>query len=106
MMEGASVPKYSRALHLFREEPKTYFALAEKLTAAVTAYLKMQIAAGVDALQIFDSHGGHLAPGEFQEASGRWMKEIISNAWHPDASAPRASGQLFSRWARTVTGAN
>lgn len=79
MMEGASVPKYSRALALFREDPKTYFALAEKLTAAVTAYLKMQIAAGVDALQIFDSHGGHLAAGEFQEASGRWMREIITS---------------------------
>jgi uroporphyrinogen decarboxylase len=78
MMEGASVPKYSRALQLFREDPKTYFALAEKLTVAITAYLQMQIAAGVDALQIFDSHGGHLAPTEFQEASGRWMKEIIS----------------------------
>lgn len=79
MMEGASVPKYSRALALFREDSKTYFALAEKLTAAVTAYLKMQIAAGVDALQIFDSHGGHLAAGEFQAASGRWMQEIISH---------------------------
>ena len=79
MMEGASVPKYSRALQLFREEPKTYFALAEKLTAAVTAYLKMQIATGIDALQIFDSHGGHLAPAEFQEASGRWTNEIIAN---------------------------
>src|SRR5439155_17951509 len=67
MMEGGSVPKYGRALALFRENPKTYFALAEKLTAAITAYLQMQIAAGVDALQIFDSHGGHLTPGDFQE---------------------------------------
>jgi uroporphyrinogen decarboxylase len=78
MMEGASVPKYSRALQLFREDRETYFALAEKLTAAITEYLKMQIAAGVDAVQIFDSHGGHLAPPEFQEASGRWMRDIIS----------------------------
>jgi uroporphyrinogen decarboxylase len=39
----------------------------------------MQIAAGVDAVQIFDSHGGHLAAGEFQEASGRWMREIIAH---------------------------
>lgn len=78
MMEGASVPKYSRALQLFREDKKTYFALAEKLTAAVTAYLKMQIATGIDALQIFDSHGGHLAPSEFQEASGRWTKDIVT----------------------------
>lgn len=79
MMEGASVPKYSRALALLREDPKTFFALLEKLTAAVTAYLKMQIATGVDALQIFDSHGGHLAPAEFQAASGRSMQEIVAN---------------------------
>jgi len=79
MMEGASVPKYSRALQLFREDKKTYFALAEKLAAAVTAYLQMQIATGIDALQIFDSHGGHLAATEFQEASGRWTNEIIAN---------------------------
>jgi uroporphyrinogen decarboxylase len=78
MMEGASVPKYSRALALFREDPKTYYALAEKLTEAVTAYLQMQIATGVDAVQIFDSHGGHLESREFQEASGRWMRDIIS----------------------------
>ena len=78
MMEGASVPKYGRALALFREEPRTYYALAEKLTAAVTEYLRMQAAAGVDALQIFDSHGGHLAPTEFQDASGRWTKDIIA----------------------------
>ena len=78
MMEGASVPKYGRALALFREDPATYYALAEKLTAAVTAYMKMQVAAGVDVLHLFDSHGGHLEPREFQEASGRWMRDIIT----------------------------
>ena len=78
MMEGGSAEEYTRALNLFRKERKTFDALAEKLTAAVTAYLEMQIEAGVDAIQIFDSHGGLLAPAEFQEASGRWMKEIIS----------------------------
>ncbi len=79
MMEGASVPKYGRALQLFREDKQTFFALLEKLTAAVTVYLKMQIATGIDALQIFDSHGGHLAPTEFQEASGRWTNQIIAS---------------------------
>ena len=91
MMEGASVPKYSRALALFREDPKTYYALAEKLTAAVTAYLKMQIAAGVDAVQLFDSHGGHLLPTEFQEASGRWMREIITAIGAPNSDSARSS---------------
>jgi uroporphyrinogen decarboxylase len=85
MMEGGSVPQYGRALQLFRADPKTYFALAEKLTSAITAYLQMQIAAGVDALQIFDSHGGHLSPTEFPEASGRWMKDIVIQLKAPGA---------------------
>jgi uroporphyrinogen decarboxylase len=88
MMEGASVPKYSRALQLFQQDPKTYFALAEKLTAAITAYLKMQVAAGVDALQIFDSHGGHLAAADFPEASGRWIRDIISALGPPSSTPP------------------
>jgi uroporphyrinogen decarboxylase len=78
MMEGGSAEKYTRALALFHEDPRTFRALAKKLTEAITAYLKMQIAAGVDAVQIFDSHGGHLTANDFQAASGRWMKEIIS----------------------------
>jgi uroporphyrinogen decarboxylase len=78
MTEGGSAEKFSRAKMLFDSDKKTFAALMEKLSAAVTAYLKMQIAAGVDALQIFDSHGGHLPAADFQEASGRWMKEIIT----------------------------
>jgi uroporphyrinogen decarboxylase len=78
MAEGGSAEKYTHALALFRKDRKTYFELAEKLTAAVVAHLQMQIKAGVDAVQIFDSHGGLLTPTEFQEASGRWIKEIIS----------------------------
>ncbi|HXS67513.1 MAG TPA: uroporphyrinogen decarboxylase [Candidatus Polarisedimenticolia bacterium] len=78
MMEGGSAGKYTRALELFREDPKTFRALAAKLTEAIAVYLEMQIAAGVDAVQIFDSHGGHLSQNEFQAASGMWMKRIIS----------------------------
>jgi uroporphyrinogen decarboxylase len=111
MMEGSSVPKYSRALQLFREDKKTYFALAEKLTAAVTAYLRMQIAAGIDGLQIFDSHGGHLAPEEFEEASGaehplgqiRWIAGLRpgSSRW---SSSFRLSGRHSERGTSTSDG--
>ena len=87
MAEGGRAEHYTRALALFRKDRKTYFALAEKLTAAVIAHLQMQIEAGVDAIQIFDSHGGLLAPTEFQEACGRWMKEIISQLELPPSVA-------------------
>ncbi|MDD5139673.1 MAG: uroporphyrinogen decarboxylase [Verrucomicrobiales bacterium] len=88
MMEGGSARQHTRALALFREDPKTYFTLAEKLTAAVTAYLKMQVAAGVDVLQIFDSNGGNLPAADFQEASGRWMRDIITAIGTPEAGVP------------------
>ncbi|HWY32218.1 MAG TPA: uroporphyrinogen decarboxylase [Candidatus Acidoferrum sp.] len=89
MLEGGSVPVYTRAKALLASDPKTFARLMEKLTAAVTAYLQMQIAAGVDALQIFDSHGGHLPPELFFEASGRWMKEIIARLEpHNDQPVP------------------
>ena len=48
----------------------------------------MQIDAGVDAVQIFDSHGGHLEPKEFQAASGRWMQEIVSALRTPHSAPP------------------
>ena len=83
MMEGGSAEKYTRALKLFHEDRETFYKLAGKLTAAVTAYLQLQINAGVDALQIFDSHGGQLAPTEFQEASGRWMRDIVASLGAP-----------------------
>ncbi|MDW7979689.1 MAG: uroporphyrinogen decarboxylase [Verrucomicrobiales bacterium] len=79
MIEGGSSENFARALTLFRQNPKTYFALAEKLTAAVSAYLHMQLECGVDAVQIFDSHAGLLAPHEFNDASGRWINQLVAD---------------------------
>jgi len=111
MMEGGSAERHTQALALFREDRKTYFALAEKLTTAVTAYLQMQAEAGVDALQIFDSHGGLLPSTDFQEASGRWMREIISpliaSASHPAPATIVFSLGTHGNWTDLVaTGAN
>lgn len=78
MMEGGSAKESRRALDLFHSDRKTFHLLMEKLTRAVTAYMKMQADRGVDGLQLFDSHGGLLPAADFNEASGRWMKEIVS----------------------------
>jgi uroporphyrinogen decarboxylase len=78
MMEGGSARRYTRALSFYREHRKGFDELMDKLTAAIVNYLRLQIDAGVDALQLFDSHGGLLGPAEFEGASGRWMKKIIA----------------------------
>ena len=78
MLEGGSAKEFLQAKNLYRTQPETFFLLMEKLTAAVTKLLEMQIAAGADAVQIFDSLGGLLPHADFSEASAKWMKQIIS----------------------------
>lgn len=78
MMEGAGVKEYTKVKELFFCEPKLFSKLFEKLTAAVTTFLQMQIEAGADAVQIFDSLGGTLSNTAFAAASGDWMKRIVA----------------------------
>ncbi|MBU6410321.1 MAG: uroporphyrinogen decarboxylase, partial [Verrucomicrobia bacterium] len=78
MLEGGSVKQFTRAKNLFEKEPEAFARLMEKLTAAVTTLLRMQIAAGADAVQIFDSLGGLLPAADFFAASGRWMRDIVT----------------------------
>lgn len=78
MIEGGSSENFNCATALFREDPKTYFAFAEKLTATVAAFLQMQAECGVDAIQVFDTHGGLLDQSQFWEVSGRWINQLVS----------------------------
>jgi uroporphyrinogen decarboxylase len=95
MLEGGSVPAYTRARALLATDPGLFNRLLEKLTAAVTTYLQLQIAAGVDALQLFDSHGGQLPASDFYAASGRWMQDIIRRLV-PVETRPRPPVIVFS----------
>jgi len=61
---------------LFRE-PATLGHLLEKLTAAMTDYLRLQIAAGAQAVQIFDSWAGLLAPMQYERFALRWVRAIV-----------------------------
>jgi len=78
MMEGGSADAFTHAKALFYSDPQLFSALMEKLTAAVTELLRMQIEAGADAVQIFDSLGDLLAPEAYAAASARWMKQIVA----------------------------
>ncbi len=79
MMEGGGVKEYTKAKGLFYSDPKLFKRLLKKLTQAVSRFLQLQIDAGADAVQIFDSLGGVLSEGGFASASAVWMKEIIAS---------------------------
>ena len=77
MVEGGSSKDYQLVLDLFRNNRADFDLLMEKVTDALIAYFKMQIAAGVDAVQLFDSWGGILKGQDYQEGSLQWMSRII-----------------------------
>lgn len=79
MIEGGGVKEYSKAKALFYSDPKLFGRLMEKLTLAVSGFLQLQIDAGVDAVQIFDSLGGVLSEGCFEAASAQWIKAICAS---------------------------
>ena len=62
---------------MFRNNRADFELLMEKVTEALIAYFKMQIAAGVDAVQFFDSWGGILKGKDYEEGSLKWMSKII-----------------------------
>jgi uroporphyrinogen decarboxylase len=77
MIEGGSTREFTQAGRLLREQPALFRRLMEKLTRAVADCLRLQIDAGVDAVQIFDTLGGLLPRADFPAASACWMQEII-----------------------------
>lgn len=65
MIEGGGGHDFSKTKTMIREDRKGFSALIELLTRAVTKHLHAQINAGVDAVQIFDSHAGILQSDDF-----------------------------------------
>lgn len=77
MVEGGSSADFPRLKALAYTEPKLFAELMEKLSDAVATLLNMKIAAGADAVQIFDSWAA-LCPGrDYFELSLRWIARVI-----------------------------
>jgi uroporphyrinogen decarboxylase len=83
MVEGGSSDDFERIKLLFYTNRPAFAALLEKLTAALIVYFRMQIEAGADAIQIFDSWGGIIAGPDYEAASLQWIRRIVA-ALPPD----------------------
>uniref|UniRef100_UPI0025B9072D uroporphyrinogen decarboxylase n=1 Tax=Aquisalimonas sp. TaxID=1872621 RepID=UPI0025B9072D len=78
MIEGGSSKNYAWSKGMLYERPDLMHRLLDKLARAVTSYLNAQIAAGAQALMIFDTWGGILTPASYREFSLRYAEQIIS----------------------------
>ena len=103
MVEGGSSDDFNRIKVLFYTDRPAFDALLEKLTTALVVYFQMQIRAGADAIQIFDSWGGIIAGADYEAASLKWIRRIIAALpkdfpviLYAKGTAPHVTDQAFS----------
>ena len=78
LIEGGASRNYIHTKRLFHTDPGAWNALMERLVTATVAYVNGQIAAGIDALQVFDSWVGCLAPGDYREYVLPHMRRLMA----------------------------
>ncbi len=77
MVEGCGSRDFSCVKKLMFDQPAQMHRLLDVLARSVTAYLNAQIAAGVQAVMVFDTWGGVLTPRDYKEFSLRYMEKIV-----------------------------
>lgn len=81
MVEGSGSKTFSGAKKFLYTEPRLAHMLLEKITESTIHYLKAQVKAGADMLQIFDSWAGILSPAQYREFALPYISDIC-NALH------------------------
>lgn len=78
-VEGAGSRNFERILGLRWSNPEVLDALLEIVTQVALDYLRIQIAAGANAVQIFDTWGSILRDADYERFSARWTRRIIES---------------------------
>ena len=101
MTEGKGSKTFSTAKKLLYTDPDFAHALLQKITDSTIDYLRAQIRAGVDLVQIFDSWAGILSPEHYRTFSLPYLKQICDLlTGMPDRQVPVtvfAKGAYFAR---------
>lgn len=77
-IEGGGSKNYSKIKGLMYQQPETFKKLMELITKVTKIYLKMQLDAGAQMVQIFDSWGGVLSRHDYKKFAHPYTCEIIS----------------------------
>lgn len=96
MVEGGSTKNFSVVKKLMFADPQAMHLLLDKLADSVASYLNAQIAAGAQAVMIFDTWGGVLSPRDYREFSLNYMQKIVSRLTR-EADGRRVPVTLFTK---------
>lgn len=76
MTEGSGSKTFSVARKILYTDPAFSHKLLDMIADSTIAYLKAQIEAGADMVQLFDSWAGILGPDQYREFSLRYIRKI------------------------------
>lgn len=97
MIEGSGSKTFSKAKKFLYTSPDLAHALLEKITQSTINYLKAQVKAGADMLQIFDSWAGVLSPEQYNEFSLIYISRICDAVRDIAPVTIFAKGAFFAR---------
>jgi uroporphyrinogen decarboxylase len=97
MIAGRGTPDQAPARLFAYRQPEDFAALIERLVQASAVYLVQQLKAGAEAVQLFDTWAGVLAPEEFERWCVQPARKIVEQVRRevPDAKIigfPRGAG--------------
>jgi uroporphyrinogen decarboxylase len=78
MVEGGSSKSFAHIKRMMYEAPRELHRLLDLLSRATILYLNAQIAAGAQAVMLFDTWGGILTPRQYAEFSLRYLEQIVA----------------------------
>ncbi|HSC53731.1 MAG TPA: uroporphyrinogen decarboxylase [Phnomibacter sp.] len=78
MVEGKGSKTWEKAKKFCFTQPQLAHALLQKITDITIAYLKAQVAAGADAVQVFDSWSGSLSKQDFEAFAQPYLLQIAT----------------------------
>ncbi len=76
MVEGGSTKSFRKVKGMMYENPALMHQMLDKIAQAVTLYLNAQIAAGAQAIMLFDTWGGVLSTEHYLEFSLRYARQV------------------------------
>jgi uroporphyrinogen decarboxylase len=77
LIEGGGSRNYTRTKAFMHRDPGAWRALMERLAHNLAAYVRGQIAAGVQAIQIFDTWVGCLGPADYRDYVVPWSRALF-----------------------------
>ncbi|MGI9491299.1 MAG: uroporphyrinogen decarboxylase, partial [Geminicoccaceae bacterium] len=107
MVEGGGSKEFQETRTFARRDPEAFSALIDLVTEATADYLKAQVEAGAQALQLFDSWAGVLPPDQFHRWCTRPIEKIVSTVKDaypniPIIAFPRGAGVLYEHFAQRI----